>query len=130
MKKLLFGVHNDEFNMDFYDDNSIEIYDHKKGDTITRFDEETVALFIALLKRDGYIDKLLEKAMKDKCDKCGLKDDLNYVISNVYTTKIPLADYRTKKTLRHYLAKEWDKRRDDNTIVVRCERCLTEAKVI
>lgn len=59
-KKILFGVHNDHYNLDLYDDLSVNIYDHIGARSVTDFDAETVALFVALLKRDGHLDKLLE----------------------------------------------------------------------
>ncbi len=59
-RKLSFGVHNDKYNLDFYDDNSIEIYNYITKKLITVFDEEVVALFMTFLKRDGHLDELLE----------------------------------------------------------------------
>lgn len=57
---ILFGVHNETHNIDFYDDNTINIYDHETGVSVTTFKEEDVAVFVAILQRDGYLDKLLE----------------------------------------------------------------------
>ena len=59
-QKLLFGVHNNKYNLDFYDDNSIEIYNYITKKLITVFDEEVVALFMTFLQRDGHLDELLE----------------------------------------------------------------------
>lgn len=58
--KILFGVHNDQYNIDIYDDMSINIYDYVNDMSVTDFEAEIVALFVTLLKRDGHFDTLLE----------------------------------------------------------------------
>lgn len=68
MSKILFGVHNKHYNLDFYDDMSINIYDHIACETVTDFDEETVALFVAFLKRDGHLDHLLKLGFGAECE--------------------------------------------------------------
>lgn len=70
-KKLLFGVHNDKYNLDLYDDMSVNIYDYVSGLLITSFEAEIVALFVALLKRDGHLNRLL-KMDADRIRKLGL----------------------------------------------------------
>jgi len=59
MSEFGLGVHNDRYNIDYYKDGSIMIYDYINEKEITVFDEGIVALFMALMKKDGHIDRLL-----------------------------------------------------------------------
>lgn len=59
-KKILFGVHNDQYIINLYDDMTINIYDYVNELSVTDFEAKIVALFMALLKRDGHLDTLLE----------------------------------------------------------------------
>jgi len=60
MSEFGLGVHNDRYNIDYYKDGSIMIYDHMHGEEITVFDEDTVALFMSLMDKDGHLDRLLK----------------------------------------------------------------------
>ncbi len=72
MAKILFGVHNEHYNIDLYDDMTINIYDHIGARSVTDFDAETVALFVALLKRDGHLNRLLKMDV-ERLRKIGFK---------------------------------------------------------
>lgn len=37
MANILYGIHNEEYNIDFYDNGTIEIFNHKEKKTITTF---------------------------------------------------------------------------------------------
>ena len=52
VKQLLTGVHNDQYNVDLYNDGSIDIYDYKNEKLITTFDAETTKLLLRMLKRN------------------------------------------------------------------------------
>lgn len=70
-EEIVFGVHNERFNMDYYEDGSIKIYDHKNLKEITTFDIETVAIFMAVLDRDGEMTRLLNYD-KRRIEKLGM----------------------------------------------------------
>jgi len=57
--EIVFGVHNERYNMDYYEDGSIRIFDNKNLKAITTFDKEAVGCFLAILKREGELRRLL-----------------------------------------------------------------------
>ncbi len=49
--KMLFGIHNEEYNLDYYEDGHIEIFNYITKTTITTFSQKDFALFLKFRKR-------------------------------------------------------------------------------
>ncbi len=52
VRKLVFGVHNESYNLDFYDDGSLDVFNYGKLDygkigTVTSFTKEVTELLVA-----------------------------------------------------------------------------------
>ncbi len=61
MPRLEFGVHNDEFNLDYYHNGEVRIYKYNDGvELITTFSPEVMGVFMAIMQRDGYADFLIK----------------------------------------------------------------------
>ncbi len=73
-REHMVGVHNDTHNIDYYSDGTIEIFDQKKLEIITVFDESIVSLLMGSLKRDGELERLL-KIERKRIEALPIKDE-------------------------------------------------------